>query len=289
MVESELSGQAKESDIFVDTTILPVVTNPLVLQAFKNVDRRNFVPENYREFAYEDKAIDLADLSSISQPSLVALMVDHLRLTGKEKVLEVGTASGFSAAIISQCASHVDTLEIDENLAVESSERLRNLGYSNVSVHVGDGALGLPNQAPFDAIIVTASVKSIPKALLEQLADGGKILIPVGEENPTNSSLIEGNKIGDKISFSEIARVAFYPLISSREGGWSSKEANELFSLRREMLKQIAIAPDLNQLVAETLENLSIIAGRQIASVEEANEFLAQNPHIIEALRKPKI
>ena len=190
MVNRESTGQATELDIFVKTTLKPLVKTSLVLQAFKKVDRGNFAPEEYREFAYKDEAIDLTRSSSISQPSVVAIMVDHLGLTGKERVLEIGTASGFCAAIISQCSSHVDTMEIDEDLARESSERLRNLGYTNISVHVGDGALGLPTEKPFDAIIVTASVKSIPSALLDQLADGGKIVIPLSDYNPTKHQFI---------------------------------------------------------------------------------------------------
>ncbi len=292
MVNHESSGQTKELDLFVETTIKPLVKNPLVLQAFKKVDRGNFVPEEYGQFAYEDMPIDLTESSSISQPSIVAIMADHLGLTGREKVLEIGTASGFNAAILSQCSSYVHTIEIDENLARESSERLKKLGYANISVHVGDGALGLPNQAPFDVIIVTASVKKIPSALLDQLADGGRIVIPVGEDSPTIGQLMEGKKEKGETSFSKIADVSFYPLVSSQEGGWHYEEVKDLFLRRRgrmEMLKQMANLPDLNQLLQERLKVLSEIAGRPIITVEQANEFLKQNPQLLEDLLKPKI
>lgn len=288
MPRDESLTQAKELELFVETTIRPLVSNPLVLQAFKKVDRRNFVPKKYSKFAYADEPIDLTESSSISQPAVVAIMADHLGLTGKEKVLEIGTASGFNAAILSQCSSHVHTIEIDEGLARESSERLRNLGYANISVHVGDGALGLPTEAPFNAIIVTASVKSIPSALLGQLADGGKIVVPIGKVDPTQSILIEGKKIEGRISFSEIAEVSFYPLISPQEGGWKDEEVKKFFSLRKAMLKQMANLPDLDQHMREMLEILSKIAGRPIITPQEANEFLSKNPQVMEELRKRK-
>lgn len=290
MVDHESLGQTpQELDAFVETIIRPQVQNPLVLKAFKKVDRKNFVPEKFRKFAYQDKIIDLTESSSISQPSLVATMVDKLELTGKEKVLEIGTASGFNAAVISQCALHVHTMEIDENLANEASKRLKKLGYPNVSVHVNDGALGLEDQAPFDAIIVTASVKKIPQALLDQLAEGGRIVVPVGEESPTDSKLMVGKKVEGKMSFSEILEVSFYPLISSQEGGWSSEEINKLPELRkagREMLEQMSSWPSLEQLMQNLLKDLSEITGRPITTMDEAEDLLVDNPQIREELRR---
>lgn len=226
----ESLAQAREKEVFLETVIHPLVKNPLIRQAFKNVDRKNFIPKKYQKFAYKDEIIHLTKLSSLSQPAIVAIMIDHLEPTGKGKVLEIGTASGYNAAILSQCFSYVHTMEIDKNLASKASKNFKNLGYENISVYVGDGALGLSTKGPYDAIVVTASVKSIPQALLDQLADKGRIVIPVGENNFSHSVLIKGKKEENKISFSEFRDVSFYPLVSPQEGGWSNKEIKDLFS-----------------------------------------------------------
>jgi protein-L-isoaspartate(D-aspartate) O-methyltransferase len=224
-MEKRSEIRKEEIEIFIDRVVRPVTKNPLIIKAFKIVDRREFVPKESVREAYEDKAITLAEFSSISMPSVVAKMVDCLELTGKEKVLEIGTASGFCAAIVSKCASAVYTMEIDKKLVDESSKRLRDLGYENVFVSERDGGLGLPNQAPFDAIIVTASVKSIPPTLISQLKEGGRIIIPVGERNYYNSNLIKGIKTGNQMSLLDVGNWRFYPLISLCEGGWSEDEA----------------------------------------------------------------
>jgi protein-L-isoaspartate(D-aspartate) O-methyltransferase len=152
--------------------------------------------------------------SSISQPSLVVEMIDLLNLTGKEKILEIGTGSGYNAAILSHCASRVDTVEINSNLAKTARKKLKSMGLSNVTVHIGDGSLGLPAKAPFDAIVVTAAAKEIPSVLIEQLKTGGRIVVPVGGINPWDMQrLTLGTKEKNKLITKSISAVKFVPLI----------------------------------------------------------------------------
>ncbi len=185
----------------------------LVNKAFKKVDRKLFAPKEYANLVYSDVPIPLDGDSSISQPSLVAEMIEFLRLTGKEHVLEIGTASGYSAAILSCCCKKVDTIEINPRLAKTAKKRLKALGYKNITVHTGDGTLGLPAKAPFDAIVVTAAAKEIPNALVEQLALGGRIVIPVGDVNSEMQQLIVGIKTKNKLLTKQVASVRFVPLV----------------------------------------------------------------------------
>lgn len=183
--------------------------------AFKKVDRKLFVPKKYESLAYSDTPIPLGGGSSISQPSLVAEMIDFLELTGKEHVLEIGTASGYSSAILSYCCQRVDTVEVNPYLAKTAKARLKKLGYKNITVHTGDGSLGLPKKAPFDAIVVTAAAGEIPVALIEQLKNGGRMVIPVGgTSDPDTQDLILGLKKGDKLITKSVGSVRFVPLIS---------------------------------------------------------------------------
>ena len=187
----------------------------LVNKAFKKVDRKLFVPKKYQDLAYSDTPIPLDGDSSISQPSLVVEMIELLELTGKEHVLEIGTASGYSAAILSYCCQKVDTIEINPHLAKTARVRLKALGYKNITVHTGDGTLGLPAKVPLDAIVVTAAVEQIPSALIEQLKNGGRIVVPVGGINASDmQQLVVGLKKGDKLITKSVNTVKFVPLIS---------------------------------------------------------------------------
>lgn len=193
------------------------MTQGLVGRAFKRVDRKLFVPKEYASLAYSDAPIPLDGNSSISQPSLVAEMVDLLKLTGKEHVLEIGTASGYSGAILSYCCKKVDTIDINARLAKTAKARLKALGYKNITVHRGDGALGFPSEAPFDAIVVTAAVKQIPGALIEQLKNGGRIVVPVGGVNGWDmQQLIVGVKKGNKLITKSVNTVKFVPLVAGK-------------------------------------------------------------------------
>jgi protein-L-isoaspartate(D-aspartate) O-methyltransferase len=152
-----------------------------LLAAMRKVERHLFVPQQYRQYAYIDEPLPIEAGQTISQPYIVALMTELLELDGDEKVLEIGTGSGYQAAILGELAEDVFTIEIIDTLGVTASRRLQEMGYENVQVRIGDGYKGWPEEAPFDAIIVTAAPPKIPQPLLDQLADGGRMVVPVGE------------------------------------------------------------------------------------------------------------
>ncbi len=158
------------------------VKDEKVLSAIFKVERHKFVPLRFRHRAYNDYPLPIGENQTISQPYIVALMTELLELKGDERVLEIGTGSGYQAAVLAELAQEVYTIEILEPLAQKSQKLLQNLGYRNIYVKCGDGYLGWPDKAPFDAIIVTAAPPQIPQKLLDQLAEGGRMIIPVGEK-----------------------------------------------------------------------------------------------------------
>ena len=159
------------------------VRDPLALSAVRTVPRHEFVPQALVDSAYRDAPLPIGRDQTISQPYIVALMTEAIGLEGGERVLEVGTGSGYQAAVLAEIAGHVDTIEIHDELAAEATERLTALGYHDVTVHHGDGYRGLPEHAPFDAIVVTAAPDHVPRTLLEQLKVGGKLVLPVGRRS----------------------------------------------------------------------------------------------------------
>lgn len=183
-----------------------------VADVMERVPREEFVPPAIREGAYVDTALPIGHGQTISQPSLVALMTDMLRIEDDDIVLEVGTGSGYQAAILAGLAKRVYSLELVEPLAVDAAERLRRLGYANVRVIVGDGYEGWPEGAPYDAICVTASAPYVPAALLEQLANGGRMIIPVGDE----LRLVRKDEHGGTTQ-EWITPVAFVPLVHAEQ------------------------------------------------------------------------
>lgn len=189
-----------------------------VLDAFRNVVRESFVPPELVEFAHADFPLPLGDGQTISQPYIVAVTVAALELRGDERVLEIGTGSGYSAAILSHLAKEVFTVERLGALAKQASERLAQLGYWNVQLLHGDGTLGWPEHAPYDAIAVAAASPEIPKALLSQLVCGGRLVIPVGPDE-SSQVLLQITRLGPN-TFSQNAKgnVRFVPLIG--EQGW---------------------------------------------------------------------
>jgi len=155
---------------------------PRVVSAMMNVPRHLFVPEEDQAFAYDDAPLPIGLGQTISQPSLVGKMTEMLQLTRMSRVLEIGTGCGWQTAILAELASQVFSIELEPELSATASVRLRRLGYRNIETRVGDGYLGWPERAPFDAIIVTASAPHVPPALVEQLRAGGRMIIPVGDE-----------------------------------------------------------------------------------------------------------
>src|SRR5512138_2761017 len=157
------------------------ITDPLVLAAFSRVAREEFVPDDLRDRAYDDAPLPIGSGQTISQPYVVAMTVQAMRLRGHEHVLEVGTGSGYAAAILGAIVKDVDTIERIPELADTARDRLARLGFTNVRVHCADGTLGWPAGSPYDAIAVAASAPRPPKPLLEQLAIGGRLVLPFGD------------------------------------------------------------------------------------------------------------
>ncbi|MEN6560436.1 MAG: protein-L-isoaspartate(D-aspartate) O-methyltransferase [Acidobacteriota bacterium] len=156
------------------------VRDPLVLAAMEKVPRHLFVPEHLRDQAYADEPLPIGDGQTISQPYIVAYMTEALRLRGGEKVLEIGTGSGYQTAVLAEIAGRVWTIELVDPLARRARAALDGLGYANISYRVGDGSEGWPEEAPFDAVMVTAAAAEIPAALEGQLGPGGRMIVPVG-------------------------------------------------------------------------------------------------------------
>lgn len=216
--------QEPTHETFFDRTITPIVQirNPLVVHAFRQIDRGNFMPPGEEFRVYEDEIIPMGETSSMSQPSLMAVMLDFLELSGSEKVLEIGTASGYNAALLSLCAAEVHTIESDQELATTAQAKLQELRHAHVHVHLGDGAQGLPDQAPFDRIILTAAAREFPQLLFDQLKDGGVIVGPVGETQDYLKLAI-GKKAGNTLTVQYSERVSFISLDTSEHGGWNEE------------------------------------------------------------------
>ncbi len=156
------------------------ITDPRVLDAMREVPRHLFVPEQYRHMAYQDTPLPIGHGQTISQPYVVAVMTQALQLSGHETVLEIGTGSGYQTAILCRLARQVFSLERHSELAERAAEVLEELGYDNVEIHVGDGSQGLPDMAPYDAILVSAAAPSVPSPLVAQLTPDGRLVIPIG-------------------------------------------------------------------------------------------------------------
>lgn len=190
------------------------VTDSRVIQALQNVPRHVFVPDAEFEQAYEDHPLPIGFEQTISQPYIVAFMTEALRLQPHERVLEIGTGSGYQAAILSQLVNTVFSIEIVEPLAKEAKDTIQKLGVTNVVVRAGDGYQGWPEEAPFDAIILTAAPEHIPQPLLDQLAIGGRIILPLGSHV---QKLILLTRIHDGWQKEELLPVAFVPMTGEAE------------------------------------------------------------------------
>ena len=185
------------------------VKDPLTLAALRKVPRHLFVPEASRAQAYDDHPLPIGHDQTISQPYIVGFMTEALHLTGGETVLEVGTGCGYQAAVLASIAARVFTVEIVPPLAEESARRLRALGYVNVEVRAGDGYVGWAEAAPFDAIIVTAAAPRVPEMLKAQLKDGGRLIVPVGDEA---QELVVVVRRGERYDERRVLPVRFVPM-----------------------------------------------------------------------------
>jgi protein-L-isoaspartate(D-aspartate) O-methyltransferase len=186
--------------------------DPRVIAAMRAVPRHLFMPGASRRLAYTDEPVPIGHGQTISQPTIVAIMSDALELTGSERVLEIGTGSGYQAAVLSLLAREVHSIEIVEPLGNAAKARLAELGYRNVHVRVGDGYLGWPEQAPFDRVILTAAPPEIPRALIDQTREGGMIVAPVGEDG--RQRLVRWVKLaGGGLKKQDLGAVRFVPMV----------------------------------------------------------------------------
>jgi len=196
------------------------VTDARVLEAMRAVPRHEFVDTSDRVLAYSDRALAIGHRQTISQPYMVAAMTEALVLRENARILEVGTGSGYQAAILAMLAREVISIERHEVLASRARERLHRLGYHNVRVVVGDGSFALPDSAPYDGIIVTAGAPTVPDALRQQLADGGTLVIPVGNEYLQHLLII--TRLGENFREHRGEACAFVPLVGER--GWPDRQ-----------------------------------------------------------------
>ncbi len=220
MKEDEVARQQRERMVKEQLSARDV-TDERVLQAMLAVPRHLFVPRDVQHLAYADAPLPIGEKQTISQPYIVALMTQLLELKGDEKVLEVGTGSGYQAAILAHLARQVYTLERIPKLAQQARKVLRKLALQNVEVIEGDGSQGLPEHAPFDAIVVTAAAPRVPEPLKQQLAEGGRLVLPVGSR--VGQILERWVRKGEDYEVERIAPVAFVPLVGTH--GWKPDDA----------------------------------------------------------------
>ena len=183
-----------------------------VMASLGTVERHEFVPARQQPFAYENRPLPIGHGQTISQPYIVALMTDLIKLDSDDVVLEIGTGSGYQAAILATLVKHVYSIEIIEALADESAARLKRLGYDNVTTTLADGYYGWEAHAPFDAIIVTAAASHIPPPLVQQLAPGGRMIIPIGGRFMTQQLLLLEKTDDNEVITRQVAAVRFVPL-----------------------------------------------------------------------------
>jgi protein-L-isoaspartate(D-aspartate) O-methyltransferase len=211
-------ASASERRAMIDTQIRKRgVSSVRVLEAMAAVPRHEFVPLKFRNEAYADKPLPIGEGQTISQPYMVAAMTEALELTGSERVLEIGTGSGYQAAVLSLVASQVITVENHTLLALAAQERLTKLGYANVHVHNGDGSAGFLDAAPYDAILVTAGAPEIPRIFASQLREGGRLVIPVGDRD--NQELMQAKLENGQLKSRALFNCKFVLLLGRY--GWS--------------------------------------------------------------------
>ncbi len=188
------------------------ITDQAVLRAMEEVPRGEFVEADHTDMAYADRALPIACGQTISQPYVVAYMTEQLALKPEHRVLEIGTGSGYQAAVVSRLAREVVSIERFRTLAETARQRLKRLGYKNVDVVVGDGFAGVPEKAPYDRIVVTAAAEKLPQTLVDQLADGGVLLLPLGPHEGTQH-IVKLTKTSTGLAREELLPVRFVPLL----------------------------------------------------------------------------
>lgn len=217
VVAAQDSYQRQREGMVRDTIEARGVRSPNVLRVMRSVPRHLFIPESRRQAAYEDHPVPIGHGATISQPYIVALMTELLEPAPTHKVLEIGTGSGYQAAVLAKLTRHVYSIEIVPELAKSAATTLKSLGYTNVTVRHGDGYKGWPEEAPFDLIIVTAAPPEIPKTLIDQLKPGGKLVAPVGS-SVFGQELVVAEKSGEgKVRTRPVIPVAFVPMVPGRE------------------------------------------------------------------------
>jgi protein-L-isoaspartate(D-aspartate) O-methyltransferase len=194
------------------------INDQATLSAMRQVPRHQFVPESMKKNAYMDSALPIGNNQTISQPYIVAFMTQELKLKPRYRVLEIGTGSGYQAAVLATMVDSVFTIEIIADLGIAAEKRLQGLGYDNIVVRIGDGYHGWPKKAPFDAIIVTAAVEAIPQPLLDQLSNGGRMIIPVGPSDDDRQLILVTKKNG-KIKTDKRLAVRFVPFTRNKKLG----------------------------------------------------------------------
>ena len=192
------------------------ISDRAVLRAMEDVPREKFVASEFTQTAYADQALPIACGQTISQPFVVAYMTEQLELGPDHRVLEIGTGSGYQAAVLSRLAREVVTIERYRTLADSARERLKSLGCDNVTVRLGDGVAGAPDLAPFDRIMVTAAAEDVPDALVAQLAEGGKMVLPVGPRHDAQYLIKFSKAAGGQLTREELIAVRFVPLLAGQ-------------------------------------------------------------------------
>ncbi len=199
-----------------------------IKEALRRVPRHKFVPEELTELAYSDRALPIAHQQSISQPYIVALMTQAADIVRGSKVLEIGTGSGYQAAVLSELGAKVFSVEIIPELAKEAEQRLTALGYDNISIRAGDGWQGWEENGPYDAIIVTAAAPAFPPALLQQLAERGKLVMPIEGEEVGIETLVSVQRVGNNLVTSSLGLARFVPLTGVGREGAKGLNAEQL-------------------------------------------------------------
>ena len=198
------------------------VRNPAILDAMRSVPREAFVPTDIQELAYDDTPLPIGARQTISQPYIVALMLDALALEGSERVLDIGTGSGYAAALLGQLAAEVVSIERIEELAASARATLDQLGCKNVEVVHGDGSKGWPDRAPYDAIVVAASGPDVPESLKRQLSIGGRLVMPIGASHDIQRLVRVTRRTEDRYDLENLTSVRFVPLLGDE--AWANDD-----------------------------------------------------------------